>query len=238
MAPDLVLTTSRMPGDVAAARALRHRVFVEEMGAAPGGSGIEGDAFDGDCDHLVLRDRARPSAGAVATLRLAPGTRYTAQEFDLAPLLRSGRRVAEAGRACLHPDYRGGAAGIALFSGLLQEARRRGIEILLGTASFPGADVDRHLPALRRLRQEALAPPPLRPRAIGPSAIDTRGPAPSAAMRGVPSLIKTYLRAGAKVGEGAWLDRRFNTVDVCIVLDMSEVRVHPLAARHAAEHAR
>jgi putative hemolysin len=44
-----------------------------------------------------------------------------------------------------------------------------------------------------------------------------------AAMRDVPVLIKAYLRLGGFVGEGAWIDRDFNTTDVGIVVDIARV---------------
>lgn len=220
MAMDLHPLLTRDPGLVAGALALRRAVFVEEMGAT---AGAEEDVFDARCDHLVLRDRAQPGAGIVATLRLAEGADYTTQEFDLSALRATGLRIAETGRACLHPAYRGGAAGLFLFRSLLDVLRARDIEVVVGTASFPGADASRHMPALRRLRQEAPAPEGLRPRAHGPGAVDVSGDAPRGAMRDVPALIKTYLRAGARVGDGAYVDAAFNTVDVCLVLEMSRV---------------
>ena len=39
------------------------------------------------------------------------------------------------------------------------------------------------------------------------------------AVRNIPSLIKSYLRLGGFVGEGAYVDRDFNTIDVCLILD-------------------
>ncbi len=42
-------------------------------------------------------------------------------------------------------------------------------------------------------------------------------------MRGVPPLIKAYLRLGGAVGDGAFIDRDFNTIDVCFVLDTSQL---------------
>ena len=39
------------------------------------------------------------------------------------------------------------------------------------------------------------------------------------AVRETPALIKGYLRLGGAVGEGAFVDRAFNTVDVCLVMD-------------------
>ena len=67
-----------------------------------------------------------------------------------------------------------------------------------------------------------LAPPELRVRSrafeamdlIAANAVDR----PSA-MREMPPLIKAYLRLGGTVGEGAFIDHAFNTIDVCLILD-------------------
>ena len=40
-----------------------------------------------------------------------------------------------------------------------------------------------------------------------------------AAMLAMPPLIKAYLRLGGFVGEGAFVDRAFNTTDVCLLMD-------------------
>ena len=36
----------------------------------------------------------------------------------------------------------------------------------------------------------------------------------------MPSLIKAYLRMGAKVGNGAFVDTKFNTVDIGIIIEV------------------
>ena len=38
-----------------------------------------------------------------------------------------------------------------------------------------------------------------------------------------PALIKAYLRLGGVVGEGAFIDHAFNTVDVCLVMDTARL---------------
>ncbi|WP_299815357.1 GNAT family N-acetyltransferase [uncultured Jannaschia sp.] len=233
MLPELVPTLTRDPSEVAAAHALRRACFVDELGAE-----AEADAFDDAADHLVLRDRAQPQLGVVATLRIAEGTDYTAREFDLSRLRASGRSVAEAGRACVHRDYRNGIAGLVLFTALLRRMRARGVGYLVGTASFGGADPGAHMPALCRLRMEASAPRAIAPVARGPGAVAIRGEAPRSAMRHVPSLIKTYLRAGAVVGDGAYVDRAFNTVDVCMVLEPARARLPDALLRDIAAIAR
>ncbi|MEM7489614.1 MAG: GNAT family N-acyltransferase [Pseudomonadota bacterium] len=226
----LIPTVTRDPDLLRAAQALRHRVFVEEGGAAGGPDGLEADPFDAAADHLVLRDPMRAWPGIVATTRLARGTAYTETEFDMGPLRRSGRPLAEMGRTCLHPDHRGGLAAFALLRAALDHMAGQGAEVVVGTASLPGADPAAHLPALRRLMAEALAPAPFRPVARGPNAIRVTGAAPRSAMRRVPAHLKSYLRAGAWVGQDAWLDRAFNTVDVCVVLDLARLRLPRLPA--------
>jgi putative hemolysin len=42
-------------------------------------------------------------------------------------------------------------------------------------------------------------------------------------MVATPALIKAYLRLGGFVGQGAWVDRAFNTTDVCLVMDTARM---------------
>ena len=44
-----------------------------------------------------------------------------------------------------------------------------------------------------------------------------------AALRALPPLIKGYLRLGCYIGEGAVIDRQFNTIDVLIILPVSNI---------------
>jgi len=44
-----------------------------------------------------------------------------------------------------------------------------------------------------------------------------------ATQRAIPPLIRSYLRLGAYIGEGAFVDRAFNTTDVCIILDAARL---------------
>lgn len=215
-APGLSLGLSRDPAAVRAALALRRAVFVGEGRCDPD---AESDAHDAHCDHLLLRDA---SGAAIGTTRIGTGEGpglYVSREFDLSAPRAAERRIVEMGRTCLHPAHRGGRAAVMLLRGALEAARARG-DLLLGVASIPGADATPLMPALAALEARALAPEALRPVAHGSQAVFPEGPADPAAMRAVPSLVKTYLRAGAWVGRGAWVDRPFGTVDVCMVLDV------------------
>jgi putative hemolysin len=240
-APALDVRIATREADLLGAQRLRYAVFVEELGGdgalVDHGNRFERDAFDAVCDHIVLVDPARDEAElahVVGVYRVMPGERagvmgfYSASEFDLGVLERSGRRLLELGRSCLHPDVRGGAGLYHLWTGLSGYIEARGIEILFGVASFHGTDVGALTQPLSFLHHNHLAPPDLRiaarpPQAramdlLDPGAIDRR-----AAARAMPALLKSYLRLGGFVGEGARIDEAFNTTDVGVVMDVSRV---------------
>lgn len=232
--------------DLRAAQRLRYRVFVQELGGdgpmVDHAEGLERDEFDPAVDHLMLVDTRRdPDAGdhVIGVYRLLRsdvaeqfGRYYSESEYDLAPLRASGRRLVELGRSCVDADYRGGSGMFLLWNALADYVLDHEIEILFGVASFHGTDVGPLAQALSWLHHHHLAPPALRPRARPPQAqrmdlvprdrLDRR-----AAMAAMPALIKAYLRLGGMIGEGAWIDRRFNTTDVFMLMDTTA-----MSARH------
>lgn len=228
--------------DLLGAQRLRYTVFVEELGGdgplVDHAARLERDSRDPFYDHLVLVDTRRDAARlehVVGAYRLLPGSRaeaaggfYTSEEYDLGPLWATGRALLELGRSCVHPAYRGGTALMRLWSGLADYVDRAGSEIMVGVASFHGTDPDRLAQPLSFLHHNHLAPPPLRVRALPEHfvAMD-RLPVDQvdrlAAARAIPSLIKGYLRLGGCVGEGAFVDKPFNTTDVCLIMDTARI---------------
>ena len=247
IADDTVLSVrlARDERDLAAAQRLRYQVFVEELGAdgplVDHAGRLERDAFDPHFDHLLLIDRSRNAAllqDVVGVYRLLPperlvaagGCYYSESEFDLSELKASGRRLLELGRSCVHPDMRGGAAMFLLWNGLAEYVLARRIEVMFGAASFHGHDVGVLAQSLSLLHHFHRAPEGLRVRArpeqhqrmdLLPAQVVDR----ALAMKGIPALIKAYLRLGGHVSDGAWIDRDFNTLDVCLVMDTANMSV-------------
>jgi L-ornithine Nalpha-acyltransferase len=228
--------------DLRAAQQLRYEVFVEELGG--GGAlvdhdeRLERDHLDPYFDHLLLIDTARDKViGVYRLLRCDQARRcggfYSEGEYDITALKQSGRRLLELGRSCLHREYRGGTAMHHLWAGLARYVVEHEIEVLFGVASFHGTDVTRLAQPLSLLHHRHMAPAELRVRALEKAyqrmdlvpeeALDRRQ-----AMVQIPSLIKAYLRLGGCVGEGAFIDHEFNTVDVCLIMDTAR-----LSARQA-----
>jgi putative hemolysin len=231
---------ARNEAEVRAAQRLRYRVFVEELGASgpmvDHAARCETDRFDPYFDHLLLFDHRRAAEdrvvgvyrlmGAAGAARV--GQFYSEDEYDLTPLIASGRRLLELGRSCLHADYRGGTAMLHLWNGLAAYIAAHRIDVMFGVASFHGLDPAPLAEPLSLLHHRHLAPSDIRPVArpagyqrmdlIAPEALDR-----TAAIRAVPSLIKAYLRLGGFVGEGAFVDRAFNCIDVCLVMDVARM---------------
>ena len=232
--------------DLLGAQRLRYRVFVEELG----GDGplvdhdgrFERDRFDPFFDHLVLVDTRRDPETldhVIGVYRLmrqdraeVAGQFYSEDEYDLTPLRQNGRPLLELGRSCVGAAHRGGMAMFHLWSGVGRYVLDHKVEVLFGVASFHGTDVARLAEPLSLLHQRHLAPPALRVRSrqfqpmdlIPPERVDRRR-----AMLAVPSLIKAYLRLGGHVGEGAYVDRSFNTTDVCLVMDTATMNARARA---------
>ena len=225
--------------DVRAAQRLRYRVFVEEMGAKADPEAVaerrESDRFDPYFEHLLLIDREcqdpDKEGGVVGVYRLMRGDRaragigfYGASEYELARLADHPREVLELGRSCVDADYRGGAGMHLLWAGLGGYVTENDIGLLFGVASFHGTDPSEFSQALSYLHHFHLAPEELRVRAVASNytdmAILPKDEVDKAkAMRQLPALIKGYIRIGGHVGDGAFIDRDFNTIDVCLLMD-------------------
>jgi putative hemolysin len=230
--------------EIDAAQALRYRVFYEEMGAtaspATAASRRDRDHFDAYCDHLLVIDHARASDDSViGTYRLLRrsvaerhGGFYTQTEFDIAPLLAVSGELLELGRSCVAAAYRTRPTMQLLWRGIAKYVFEHDIKVMFGCASLPGTDIEELAPALTYLHHFHLAPPSLRVRALPerfvnmnlltPDEIDAEAVVAQltsrATISALPPLLKGYLRLGALIGEGAVIDRDFNTTDVCIIV--------------------
>lgn len=226
---------TRCPKQVEAAQRLRYRVFSEEYGSDLGAevAGIDADAYDAVCDHLIVTDTE--TGELVATTRILHqantgpvGGFYSAGEFNLSELEKLPGTVAELGRTCVHPDYRNGGTITLLWSAVADYLVSQDVDYMIGCASIGMSDGG--LKAWRiasHLQQEYLADerfrvsplrelPHLTHASIGERPVD------------VPPLIRAYMRLGARVcGEPCW-DPEFRCADLLVLLE-----VNKLAARYS-----
>jgi putative hemolysin len=245
-AASLEVRLAETAAEIDAAQALRYRVFYEEMGAAPlpamQARQRDFDAFDDYCDHLLVIDHATSEGSkVVGTYRLIRrdaaarhGSFYSASEYDISPLINYPGEILELGRSCIDAEHRTGTVMQTLWRGLAGYIMRHDITLMFGCASFPGTDPNAHALPLSYLYYHHLAPPGLRAKALPEHYIDmkllpreafdpdtafkTMKMDPRSGGNSLPPLIKGYLRVGGYVGDGACIDRQFNTTDVCIIV--------------------
>ena len=235
-AGSLGVRLAQTAAEIDASQALRYRVFYTEMGAHPDAEAVashrDRDRYDAVADHLLVLDHAlgEGTEQVIGTYRLirAPaaahlGRFYTADEFDIAPILQNGGQVLELGRSCVDIAYRKSSVMQLLWRGIAAYVNVHAIDLMFGCASLPGIDPDALATELTYLYANHLAPPELRPRAVAARyvAMNRVDPASFEARRALgklPPLIKGYLRLGGFVGDGAVIDAQFNTIDVAVVV--------------------
>lgn len=233
---NLSVRLANCPADIAAAQRLRWEVFYRERGAISSGNvQMDCDPYDPVCDHLLVEDNALGTPKVVGTYRLLrqsiAATRegfYSAGEYDLSPLSHSPGEQLELGRSCVALEYRDAGTIQLLWRGIATYLRQHQISTMFGCASFHGINPDAHADTLSYLWHNHLAPQSLRARALEERYVDMArlplgGYDPRQAMRKLPPLLKAYLRVGAQVGDGAVIDHQFNTVDVFIVMPVTEI---------------
>jgi putative hemolysin len=237
----LTLSFASTPEEVREVQRLRYKVFVETMGlsALMNAEELDRDEFDSYCDHLIVRDS--DTLNVVGTYRvLGPnavresGRFYSEQEFDLSRLNNLRGSIAEAGRACIHPDYRSGAVIMMLWAGLAAFMKREQCQYLVGCASVSLADGGHNAAALyHSITDSNLAPSEYRVIPHLPFPIEERAPGHVAQ---VPPLIKGYLRSGAWIcGQPAW-DPDFHSADFFMMLPLA--KLDSRYARHYLKEAR
>ncbi|WP_027795207.1 GNAT family N-acetyltransferase [Paraburkholderia acidipaludis] len=223
----LQVAWARSDEELREAQRLRYRVFAEEMGARlTGPAGLDVDAFDHYCDHLLVRDL--DTLKVVGTYRVLPpheatrvGRLYAESEFDISRLAHLRPKMVEVGRSCVHPDYRSGGVIMSLWGGLGAYMTHNGYETMLGCASVSMADGGHYAANLyASLGANALTAPEYRAFPHTPLPVEElRTGAPAVP----PPLVKGYLRLGAKIcGAPAW-DPDFNCADFLTLFRLSEI---------------
>jgi putative hemolysin len=234
---------ARTPEDLDRAFALRFATFNVELGEGLAESWLSGrdrDAFDAQCDHLLVE--LRSSGAVIGTYRMQTAKAalcgrgfYCDVEFDLGDLppevLASS---VELGRACIAPEHRQRHVLFLLWRGLGAYMRAHRTRYFFGCCSLRGNDPVAAAAAFQWLSRRGHVHPEIRVRARPEHAFPTPGPpAPSpAGARPVelPALFRTYLRHGARICSGPACDRAFGTTDFLTLLDVDDLEPRYLAA--------
>ncbi|NEW06471.1 GNAT family N-acetyltransferase [Paenibacillus sp. SYP-B3998] len=228
----MIATTAQ---EIEQAMRLRYEVFVEEEKNMRllNEEGLEKDAYDAYCDHLIVKDL--DTNQVVGTYRLLPGDRaltgigfYSETEFDLTRYASYKSQTLELGRSCIAPEFRGGKAIQLLWEGIAAYISERNYSYLIGCASVHMNNLDDLNLIYTMLRKKEV----LTDR-FGVSPLPTHR-IPGLAMldiecnekdvfRKLPPLMKGYQWLGAEIGGDPAYDELFQTVDFFIILQKDRV---------------
>lgn len=217
--------------EVESALRLRYDVFNVELGgreAAAGEAGLEFDAYDFKCRHLIVV--SRETGETVGTYRLnsietAYSTHgfYAANEFTIEDLPREVLHEGiEIGRACIAREHRNTKVLFLLWKALLAYLEQSGKRYFFGCCSIFTQDADTGRKVFRQLIRDGHIHEnfSVMPCHNGISLLGEDGDADKVEL---PDLFNMYLRIGARVCGPPVIDREFGTIDFFVVFDVMEM---------------
>jgi putative hemolysin len=227
---------ARSVADVLAAQTLRFEVFnleLDEGLVQAYDTGLDADAFDAVCEHLVVEDAS--SGAIVGTYRMQTGPSaaqalgyYSEREFDFGPFEAQRAQMVELGRACIHRQHRNFAVLTLLWKGIGQFALDRGARYLVGCSSINSQDSAEGLSAYRKLLPH-LAPAAWQTLPHAAFACPLADPTPVATK--IPRLLSAYLAMGAAICGPPAIDREFKTIDFLTWVDIQSPTVLAMQQR-------
>ena len=221
------------------AQALRYSVFYKEKKAKPTLPKklirLDYDKIDKFADHLIVIDKNRKNK-IVGTYRLIRGDvaelyggYYSSTEFNLINIVNNyqNKHILELGRSCVHQNYRNGTIMNLLWKAIAEYVKLYDIKVLIGCASFSGTDPIQYSEELSYLRDNFSLPANLSVESydnnIYPAYKLNNNSNPLRTFAKLPPLIKGYLRVGGKVSDNFFVDYRFNTIDLFVVVSTDDI---------------
>ena len=240
---NFIIKIAEKRSELKRAQALRYSVFYKEKKAIPTISKkilrLDYDKVDKFADHLIVIDKNRKGIKnkIVGTYRLLRGDIaahcdgfYTSSEFDLSKILNSykNNQILELGRSCVHQDYRNGTIVNLLWKAIAEYVKLYDIKILLGCASFHGTDVMKYTNELSYLRKNFSLPDELSVKSLDIKIYPAYAEINSnnndlRTFVKLPPLIKGYLRIGGRISHDCFVDYKFNTIDLCVIVKTDNI---------------
>jgi putative hemolysin len=218
------------PEDLQKVIDLRHHSFVEDFSdsvAEPGW--IDFDQYDIFADHIIVKHvDTKEILGSYRIICSDHSTRfYSEEQFEISRALSMPGCKIELGRACIHHEHRNGVTLNLVWKGLAKYATLVNARYMFGCASVKtispevAHSIYWHLyPMFFNSQQTAHVLPkyhcPL------PTNFDLM-PGWHSVEDEIPTLLKSYLQAGAQICSEPALDTFFGCVDFFTLLDLQTI---------------
>lgn len=216
---------------------LRFEVFCKEMAGQTKKNGLDYDKYDNFCDHLIIVHE--PTQRIVGTYRMnyseTSDIFYTESEFEITEWIQNQTTpFIELGRACIHTDHRRGSVISLLWRGIVEYMNLMKADTLIGCSSVKVTDARSAALIFKYFEMN---------NALSDNIVNSREKYQmkdilfwlmvfakglteaqiNEAEEKIPSLLKSYIKAGAKVGSYPAYDRDFRCIDFVTILNKSEL---------------
>lgn len=231
-----IIKTADSTEELHAALRLRHEVFLEELLHRRKRNGLDKDKFDRFCDHLLIIDKR--DGRLIGTYRMQSSLYakrfYSATEFRMKHIRKLPGNKLELGRACVHKDYRNGVTIALLWEGIKAYVEASESDYIFGCSSIKTMDKHEireiyhylhdkgHVVDHKRIRPRTKFKVPGLKRQI------KKNPGFKLSDQFnhddlIPSLLNSYLKAGAKVCGHPALDKSFKCIDFLTLMSVEEM---------------
>ncbi|MBP9708251.1 MAG: GNAT family N-acetyltransferase [Oligoflexales bacterium] len=227
-----VVRTASSFNDLLQVFRLRHEVFTKEYGLKRQSMGLECDFFDLNCDYIIILDKASQRVVGCYRMRCSLFTQdfYSATEFELDKFLSEPGVKVELSRACIAKDFRNGVVISLLWKGLIEYVKAANADYLFGLSSVHAEHPGDLKPMFDKIQSQdaLLVDANIKPTKNYDSSyyfkerlvqsIDE-----TEQQMEIPSLLKAYLKAGAKVHGVPAYDKDFSCFDLLTILRFADL---------------
>lgn len=212
---------------------LRHNVFYKELLNKNRFLKLDIDSFDFIADHIIIIDNK--TQNVVGTYRIIASSFsekfYSETEFDISSIKLLKAEKLEIGRASVHKDYRNGVIIALLWKGIAYYAKTIDAKYVFGCSSIKTENLLEIVLAYKYLKQfenKMVFPLPdfrIKNFENYVKTLDNINIDVNSLKAFVPSLIQSYLKAGAIIcGEPAF-DKHFKCADFITLLDADNLNI-------------
>lgn len=206
---------------------LRFKVFKLKTETEQNKSYLEFDEFDEYCDHLMLIDKQ--TGQTIGTYRLQTNSMavkglgfYSSKIFNLSSLPNNIlEKGVEIGRACILDKHRNTRAFFLLFKGLATYLLHHRKQYFFGCSSIFTDNYSLAIPIYDYFKDEQMIHPDLLCQPTNQYQVKLSIPQNIVFnSQVIPSLLKLYLKMGAKICSFPAIDQEFKTIDFLTLLNV------------------
>lgn len=186
---------------------------------------LDFDSFDRYCDHLIVKDKKNNDI--VGVYRFISSTKnkkfYSASEFSIGSLIKLPGNKLELGRASVSPMHRNGQVIDLLWKGIGLMAKKYDARYIFGCSSLMSTEPADAQSLYYKLKNQNLINFDLKLAPVGKYSFKFNDNCLLDENFEIPSLLKSYLMAGAKVAGLPAFDEEFGCFDFLTILDLNEL---------------